>query len=379
MQEIKIYDFNFNLLASDFKCVSFDWDIRYNSIGTFEGVFTLDSPVCDVCSKNEFTVCVQGENQGIVTRVNVENDRIVLSGRSMNYILEKRICMPFSSSDYGMDVTATQMVAKLVETHCGDFMEVLAVPDLELVRRFARYEARPLSEIVSEILATANCGHFVKFNTDEKKWQFGCLTPVYTDIVLSKPDNSLENGNYVRNTDTYSACGLFKQKAKFMGSWDAAFNEPMLLDNQPDNFAKAYYISETGEQFGKIFNKGMYLVCRELSGRFFQDSKYDDFWYRIHKKDVGGSLAWECVLSSEDIADAKEELESREIDENITAITRGVNQRDLKIGDVIEIRLTKGEDAIVFTRQIKKIIYHYQWGDCFVKPVFYKMKENEDE
>lgn len=376
MQEVKIYDFDFNLIASDFKCISFDWEVKFNSIGSFEGVFTADSPIYDACRQNEFTVCVQGENQGIVTAVYIKDDRIVITGKSMNYILEKRVCIPFSSSEYGMDMTETEIACKLVERYCGDFIEVKKAPALEKRRDFIRLEARPLSEVISEILHGVNCGHYVTFDVENKKWVFGCRLPNYTDYVLSKPDNTLEKCDYVRNIGPHAVCGVFKQKMKFMGPWNASLNEPMLFEYDSDNFGKVYLVSESGSNFGKEFTKGNYVFCTDLSGWLEQDIKYSDFWYKIYSKDAEGALKWECVLPCEDIEDAVEMLVLREIDENIVGITRGVNQKELKPGDVVEIRLASGENAVVFTRQVKKVLYHSEWDNSFVKPVFYKLKEN---
>lgn len=379
MLEVKIYDFDFNLIASDFKCISLDWDVRFNSVGTFEGVFTLDSPIYSACSNNEFAICVQGENQGIVTNINVKDDRIFVSGRSMNYILEKRVCMPFSSTDYGYDMTEAEIVCKLVQKHCGDFMEVLLPPEIGKAGSFTSLEARPLGEVISEILQTVNCGHFVKVDIENEKWIFGCRVPEYTSIVLSRPDNTMENCDYVRNIDDYAVGGVYKQKMKFMGSWNADVNQPVLFDEDSRNFAKAYLVAQSGTCFGKSFVKGNYVYCKDVSGKLVQGSEYDDFWYKIYTDQVEGPLKWEHVLSCRDIEDAKHKLYLKEISENVTAITRGTIQKDLNTGDVVEVRLTSGQNPITFKRQVKKMIYHYEWGNCFVKPVFGKMKENDDE
>jgi len=380
MQEVKIFDYDFNLIASDFKCISFDWEVKFNSIGSFEGVFTIDSPVYDACSKNEFTVCVQGENQGIVTGVNIKDDRIVIQGKSMNYILEKRICMPFFSGNILADMpTATEMVNVLVKQCCGDFMEVMPAPELEVRQNFIRLEARPLSEIIIEILRNSNCGHFVKFDVDQRKWVFGCLLPNYTEYVLSRPDNTLEDCDYVRRVNDTASCGIYKQKMQYMGTWNAAENKPALTDYNPENFAKAYLISKSGEMFNKNYEEGKYLVCTDLSGELKQANSHDDFWFKVYTGEINGPLRWECMLPCRTFEEAYELLLLKEIDENVIATTRGVKQRELKPGDVVEIRFTSGKNAVTFTKQVKKVVYHYEWNNCFVRPTFYRLKENEDE
>ena len=379
MQEVKIFDFDFNLIASDFKCISFDWEVMYNSIGSFEGVFTLDSPIYDACQNNEFTVCVQGENQGIVTGVRVKGDRIIVSGKSMNYIFEKRICMPFSTYDYGYKMTAAEMACELVQRYCGDFMEVLPAPVLEEKHNYTRNEPRLMSEVIPVILSRENCGHFVKFDTDNKKWVFGCLLPDYTGFVLSRPDNTLEECDYTRSIDNIAVCGVYKQRMEFKGMWDAEKNKPKLTDNKQSNFGKVYQVEKSGRQFEEDFVEKEFILCKTQDGKWIQGSDFEDFWHKIYTGEAEGALGWECILSSESLSDARAALKSKTINENITSIKKGVNQKELKPGDVVEIRLTSGENAVIFTRQIKKVLYHYEWGNCFTKPVFYKVKENEDE
>lgn len=379
MQEIKIYDFDFKLIGSEFKCISFEWDTRFNSVGTFEGVFTLDSDIYDCCANRDFLVCVQGENQGIITSVRMEDDKIIISGRGLNYILEKRICLPFSTKDDGVKKSAPVLVCELVKKYCGDFMEVLSTPSGYSEEHYARVEAKPLAEVVIDILSGVNLGHYVKFDTDNKKWVFGFIVPENTGIVLSQPDKTLSDCDYVRYLSDYSAVGVYKQKPYFMGTWNADTNQPFLWDLEKPNFAKVYKVSAGGTMFGMSFNEGEYIICTTEDGKWQKSSTYGHFWHKVEPKTKKGAFKWESVLSCDDISEATEMTLLNDIDENIVALVQGISKKDFKIGDMVKVQFGRGDFLKVFYKQIKRIVYHYEWDNCFVRPTFYKIKEREDE
>ena len=379
LKEIKIYDFDFNLIASEFKCVSFKWDVRFNSIGGFEGVFTLDSDIYSTCANKDFLVCVQGENQGIVTSVRIENDQIIISGKSLNFLLEKRVCLPFSTKDSGILKSAPELVCELVLKYCGDFMEVLSAPQGYDKSHFTRIEAKPLCEIVTDLLSGVNLGHFVKFDIKNKKWIFGIIEPEVKNIVLSEPDKTLSDCDYVRYLSDYAASGVYQQKVYYQGLWNAETNTPFLWDNEKTNFAKAYKVEEAGQMFGISFDKGDYIICKDESGKWQKSADCLPFWYKVTPKNANGAKLWECALSCDDISEAYELTLLREISENVVALTEGEVKNEFKVGDIIKIQLGRGNALKVFTKQVKRMVHHSDAEESFVRPTFYKLKEREDE
>ena len=67
MNDIRIYDYEFNLLHIEPDVLSAYWILNYNDIGTFEGTFPLSSGIADVVMKNKYLILVQGEHQALVT------------------------------------------------------------------------------------------------------------------------------------------------------------------------------------------------------------------------------------------------------------------------------------------------------------------------
>ncbi len=379
MQEVKIYDFDFNLIASDMKCVSFEWDTRFNSVGGFEGVFTSDSPIYEACRQNEFAVCVQGENQGIVTGVRIKDDRIVISGKSMNYILEQRICMPFSTKEDGEMKSAFDVASDVVKNCCGDFMVVLNPPYGVAERHFTRLEPKTAEEVVCDILSGVNAGHYVEFDVENKRWVFGIRLSEEKELLLSEPDKTLSDCDYVRYITDYSSSAIYEQQPIFMGNWQAKENIPYLENGLADNFAKVYRVVQAGKNFGYEFNEEDFLVCKSEDGIWERAVSYGPFWHEITTKNMYGAKKWQKFVPCNDISEAVELADLLDIDENVVAIVRGINTGEFKLGDNVKIQLKSKGGVKVFQKQIKKIVYHYEWGNCFVKPTFYKLKERENE
>ena len=67
MKDIRVYDFEFNLLCIMTDVISVSWHILYNDIGTFEGHFRLGDNISNVILSNTYVVLTQGENQAICT------------------------------------------------------------------------------------------------------------------------------------------------------------------------------------------------------------------------------------------------------------------------------------------------------------------------
>ena len=91
MEDIRIYDYEFNLLHIEHDIVSCNWTIHENAIGSFEMHFPLTSNLISVIMQNRYLVAVQGKKQAIITgrQVNTEG---VLYGRTCNWLLS-RFCV----------------------------------------------------------------------------------------------------------------------------------------------------------------------------------------------------------------------------------------------------------------------------------------------
>ena len=60
---IRIYDFDYNLLAEADRAFSREWTLRFNGIGSFEGSFDVSGGLCRIFSGNKYLILTDGDKQ----------------------------------------------------------------------------------------------------------------------------------------------------------------------------------------------------------------------------------------------------------------------------------------------------------------------------
>ena len=98
MRDIRIYDFDFNLLSIMSDIISSSWTIKYNNIGTYEGHFRLNDRICDILLGTPYIILTEGENQAVCTGKIAENE-LLICGRTLNWLLKKRVLPPFKTRE----------------------------------------------------------------------------------------------------------------------------------------------------------------------------------------------------------------------------------------------------------------------------------------
>ena len=85
MQDIRVYDFEFNLLHIENRYISSNFDLMYNDVGSTEYHFPIQSDILPVIMENDYLVLIQGDKQSIVTGKKITSDLAVI-GRTCNWI-----------------------------------------------------------------------------------------------------------------------------------------------------------------------------------------------------------------------------------------------------------------------------------------------------
>ena len=115
MEDIRIYDFEFNLLHIEHDIASCNWKLYDNEIGTFEMHFPISSDLTVIAMQKSYLVAVQGSKQAIITGRQI-GDEGVLYGRTCNWILT-RFC---TSEQFDTDSLLEEgtIAAKDAQTIC---------------------------------------------------------------------------------------------------------------------------------------------------------------------------------------------------------------------------------------------------------------------
>lgn len=211
---IRIYDFDYNLLAEADRAFSREWNLRFNGIGSFEGSFDVSGGLCGIFSGNKYLILTDGDKQCVCT-ASKAGERLFIYGRTPEWLLSKRVVLPFKSREiFGDSYTDPETIALrllndayktphavaadgTVNTSKTDDVAVCAdliLPESgtadKLDRHFWRNAANKLSDVIGDLCELADEGYRLKFCPDEKLWRFEFVRGTQRDLIISK---SLKN------------------------------------------------------------------------------------------------------------------------------------------------------------------------------------------
>lgn len=210
---IRIYDFDYKLLAEAERALSREWELKFNGIGSFEGSFDLASPLAGVLADNRRLIITDGENQAVCVGSRI-SDRLRVYGRTPEWLLSKRVVLPFKSRElFGDEYTDAETIIlyllekayksplKIAEDGavgteidaqavCADLIIPSPVGCERLSRHFWRNAAKPLSEVIGDLCDLIGCGYSLRLCPEEKCWRFSLDFGRERDLVISK---SLKN------------------------------------------------------------------------------------------------------------------------------------------------------------------------------------------
>lgn len=313
MRDIRIYDFEFNLLCIMTDVVTSRWHLLYNGIGTYEGHFRLSDEICDIILKNRYIVITQGDLQAICTG-RIAGKDLTVCGRTVNWILTRRVRPPFKSrlifgeqytdpetlllyclkkgfteppkiGDDGLEIENSIDSEKAV----SNFVLPEPVGAEPLTYHFWRLTANDLSELTADLCKKLNRGHRVVFDIENKCWRFEFIYPKDNDILLSSSVKSIYDVTYTHDIQKEATGGWYQGGVS---------------DSEEDT-NRWYYIS------GKNKKQGIY--------------------------------AWDCVLDSSGESQARDTLEKRNIIDSTTAKLRNLEYgKDYGLGDMVSVYVKQG-------------------------------------
>ena len=307
MDDIRIYDTNFNLLHIENKIISSNWSVHFNHIGKFEIHILAETQAAEIIinnldyTKNKILVITQGDLQGIVTGIRMSED-FTIYGKTCNWLLSRKVVPKFKSTDYFKVCNPEELARKLVLnafTEQENFILGEKV-GLKNIENFWRNTYNPLSDVVQDILSTLNAGHNVVFDTVNKKWIFNIASAEYPEIILSEANGNAFNTEYTYDLNNYYSACWYEQEQDFV---EGEFPEPI--------------------------------------------------WTKLIKDEKTGIFSSECVVQATIESEAKSMLDLKNIKTEIVADVCGLNLgEDYKIGDILRVQFFKGD---IFRTELKQI------------------------
>lgn len=304
MKDIRIYDFEFNLLCIMTDVISSQWHILYNGVGTYEGRFRLADEISDIILANKYIVIIQGELQAICTGRIVDNE-LTVCGRTVNWIMTKRVRPPFKTSTIFENYTDAETILLYclkkgfteppalneegIETTNVDASRVVSnfvIPEPtgveSMSNHFWRISANDVETLCVDLCNKLDRGHRLVFDIINKCWRFEFIYPKKKEFLISKESKTAYEFEY---------CNDILSEAN--GGWYASYD------------------SEAEEQ---------------------------TTWHYIKNGEKKGIYNWDCVLSCSSESEAIDELfkksETGKIQSRLRNLKFGV---DYELGDVVPV------------------------------------------
>lgn len=358
------------------------WTHYYNQVGTWEGHFSLHSPLASCLQDGGYYLITQGERQALITGRQEQGDELVLYGRSPQWLLTRRVLPPFRSAQipstieeivtWALAQTFDEADALVVEPSMGE-------PLTLETQRFWRIKAHPVAEVITDCLARDHAGWQVWFDFSDLQFHFRIYKGVTRSLLLSEHVGNAYGITYTEDAQEYATRGWYGKEISDRGNWDPVENDPPLKDKVADNFARCYYVEREGSQFGLAFEGGDYLICTDHSGAWQRMSRQerdelDSIWVRVERSDPGvGLFRWDAVLDAGEESSARSELETQTWEKALTADTVTVRCGvDYQLGDLVRIQQGSTRDV---TRRIQGVSVWFEQNHCGERPLF---KEDEE-
>lgn len=321
MEDIRLYDFEFNLLHIENDIISAYWTLKYNDIGTFEAHFELGSDIVPILLNNPYIVAVQGDKQAIITGKQTFKDCAVF-GRSVNWILTRRTVPKFKYTELPLPSKDAESIARYVVSQAFSDVENFVLGGtigFSEQDAFWRNKTNPAFDVVKDCLDTVKAGHRVFFDVINKRWVFEVINGSLLDLIVSEANRNAYNTEYAEDLQDYYTEGWYEQEQE------------------------------------------------EVDG-----ARPDPVWTKIEKdSSKSGIYRWETVLSGSVESEAKAALNAKVWEKKIQTKTRDILYGiDYRLGDIVKVQKQVGSFKATFEKQVIGVNLWYENNNVGEQPIF---------
>lgn len=315
MNDIQIYDYEFNLLFQTNKFTSLNWSLKYNDIGTFEGHFSLDTELLPIIMNHTYLIAKQGDLTAIITGNQASGDLAVF-GRTCNWILTKRITPKVLQCTETVE-TLTRM---FVENAFVDVNNFVLGEKINLTNKidFLRDNRTVTFDIVKECLDADEAGHEIIFDIVDKKWVYQVKKGQELPLIMSEANKNAYNTELSGDCLDYFSVGWYEKQP-----------ETGITDSESEWLKVSSDITKTG------------IYC------------------------------WETILSGKNDSEAKTDLAKKKIRSETVVNSRNIFcGKDYHLGDIVRFQIQKGQYQTTVKQRITGVNIWYEQGNYGERPVF---------
>lgn len=326
--DIKLYDFEFNLLCVENHYTSLNSEIYLNDVGKVEVHLPLSSSLLPTIMTNRYLVLKHGNKTAIVTGFTAFSE-LIIYGRTCNWLLKKRTVPAFSKENpvegisLGENLEETaRSIAKYSFSDVENFVlgEKCGISDST---DFWRNTRNITFDVLKDCMSLCGGGFGLNFDVSQKRWEFVCLLGKTRDFVISEAHRNAYDIEYSSDILDYLSCGYF--------------DEALTNDD-----------GTTGEPTEK------YIV----------------------KDNKNGIYRFEGKLSGQCESEAISELKAADINSIVKAKFRELTfGKDYGLGDSVRIRIVKGDFCETVRRRVIGIKQNYDEEGYSEQPILEETEE----
>ncbi len=372
MEDIRVYDFDFQLLCIEHNISSCYWTLFYNDIGTFEGTFPLASPLTKVLFSHKYLFLTQGDKQAIITGKKADG-MLYVYGKTPNWILSRRVMPAFTTDDLE-DASYDKVEEYVLKTGFSDIYETHftfsnQAEGVSDDTPFSRRAPSPVSQVICDRIKDLGLGHQVRLDIKKKRWAFSIYKGKPVSRIISQENRTFFEVALLEDLQNYYTAGYYNKELQSLGEWNPYTAVPQA------NSAKygAYYtISyEEGQTQKQGYPKGDYLVCdNETAGTWQVYASLPQLSAYLAGEETG-IYRWDTVFSCGTLSEAEDALFKKKHVKNITGTTANLSYgKDICLGDVVTVQITKGDLKETLSRRVIGVEVWYESGNCGEKFIF---------
>ncbi len=273
-RELIFYDFSGAVLGRTGDITALYFKEHYNGVGTFEAHFPASSGAGKILLKNDFVIAAGDGFKAIITSVTANNTEVIAYGRTLNWILSRRLCAPFGSSvdENGDTITVPCEAAETAENAVSEAWEGCIAVNASGIggheAEFSKTDYTPCGSIVTDALAEAGLGHRVDFSP-KTGWSFTVLEGSERQLILSRSLKNAVNSVYTKDLlDRYNIGFTDGNLAHSpdITDWETAVDN--IADITKHKIKKGITCEAVGLICGKDYNLGDIIrVTEEFCGQ----------------------------------------------------------------------------------------------------------------
>lgn len=284
---IRLYDFEFNLIHIEPRCISTRWILYFNDIGTVEAHFLPGEEAVRYILDNRYLVMEEKGKFAVITGYVLGEDFTVF-GRTCNWLLKKRVIR----ENENLSASADEITRNLVKNAFSDTDSLVLGNTLDISETvdFSKEENTLLFDAVKECLALQKCGHSLEFDVNSKRWVYTNYKRRKNDIIFSSANKNAHSIQIESDLFDLADCGYYEKK---------------ITDSDGRESLQTEYFSNENTK------SGMYR--------------------------------WESILDGSDESSAEVSLKSKAIKDEVSLNTANIKfGKDYMLGDVVRVQIIKG-------------------------------------